>query len=63
VIAGIEAVQMIRKRASAGDYQEEPTRQAWVFGSLLGLNYHRNRNPLATPLYDSTLLQHFPDKG
>jgi len=38
VIAGIEAVQMIRKGQVPGITKKNLHGQAWVFGSLLGLN-------------------------
>jgi len=38
VIAGIEAVQMIRKGQVLGITKKNLHGQAWVFGSLLGLN-------------------------
>jgi len=38
VIAGIEAVQMIRKGQVLGITKKNLYGQAWVFGSLLGLN-------------------------
>jgi hypothetical protein len=38
VIAGIEAVQMIRKGQVLGITNKNLHWQAWVFGSLLGLN-------------------------
>jgi len=38
LIAGIEAVQMIRKGQVLGTTKKNLHGQAWVFGSLLGLN-------------------------
>jgi len=38
VIAGIEAVQMIRKGQVLGITKKSLHGQAWVFGNLLGLN-------------------------
>jgi hypothetical protein len=38
VIAGIEAVQMIRKGQVLGITKENLHGQAWIFGNLLGLN-------------------------
>ena len=38
VIAGIEAVQMIRKGQVLGITKKNLHGQAWVFGSLLGLS-------------------------
>jgi hypothetical protein len=38
VIAGIEAVQMIRKEQVLGITKKNLLGQAWVFGRLLGLD-------------------------
>ena len=38
VIAGIEAVQMIRKGQVLGITRKNLHGQAWVFGALLGIN-------------------------
>ena len=38
VLAGIEAVEMIRKGQVLGITKKELHGQAWVFGNLLGLN-------------------------
>lgn len=38
VIAGIEAVQMIRKGQVLGITKKNLHGQAWVFGALLGIN-------------------------
>ena len=38
VIAGIEAVQMIRKGQVLGITKKNLHGQAWIFGNLLGLN-------------------------
>jgi transposase-like protein len=38
VIAGIQAVQMIRKGQVLGITKKNLHGQAWIFGSLLGLN-------------------------
>jgi len=62
VIAGIEAVQMIRKGQVLGITRKNLHGQAWVFGTLLGVNYRPAGTATPTSAFLKALLQHFRQK-